>query len=400
MMTSLTTTPRTVLIPFVNNNDGGSYRVAAQLVDWLSAQDQLQGSRWRAQVVVPARTQHTGRFGAAHSLELPAWITEALKRRFRQQGLAHLALYRAARRYLTQHPPDLLHIHDEPTLLTWGSAAKHLGIPVLWHVHNQAPDPLDGYYLHLCQRLVLVARANRARFAKRRLPPHHTIYNAVDTGRFYPGTHAQRQCIRRQLGLEPGRFTLGFVGHLAARKRPEWALSATLELLRRGLAVQLVMVGDDPGGGYRARLEACAQQAGASQHVHLLGYRDDVPAVLRACDALVLTSTHDGEAFPLVVLEAMASALPVVATRAAGVPEAVTDGLTGYLSAPDDFAGFVRALAALASQPTRAAGLGTAGYRRARSSFTPQSFGASVVAAYDAALTERRAPSLSQGGTP
>src|SRR5690606_28347096 len=102
----------------------------------------------------------------------------------------------------------------------------------------------------------------------------------------------------------------------------------------------LVVVGEGPEG---ASLRAASRRdEAAARHVHWLGQRHDVPALLKAADVLVLPSRWEG--MPNVILEAMAAGRPVVATAVEGSRELVVPGRTGWLAAPEDVESLAGAL--------------------------------------------------------
>jgi glycosyltransferase involved in cell wall biosynthesis len=98
-----------------------------------------------------------------------------------------------------------------------------------------------------------------------------------------------------------------------------------------------------------ASVRAQAIELGIEQHAHLLGVRRDVPDVLNAFDIFAMSSETEG--LPLVVLEAMASNLPVVSTNVGGIPNVVEEGRTGYLVPVTDEAALTDRLAALVQDP-------------------------------------------------
>jgi glycosyltransferase involved in cell wall biosynthesis len=102
-----------------------------------------------------------------------------------------------------------------------------------------------------------------------------------------------------------------------------------------------------------------AAQMGVASAVSFLGVREDVSALLNACDVFALASFWEGH--PLSVMEAMAAGLPVVATAVGGVPEIVSDGVTGLLVEPGDVEAFANALRLLVRDPERRRQLGEAG---------------------------------------
>lgn len=254
-----------------------------------------------------------------------------------------LRLIMAARRYLETQRPALIHAHDESSALAWGVASLPYGIPLVWHVHQQLPQTFaDPFLRRLAKHIVLVSHANRVRFSGKPAPPMSVIYNGVDTSVFHPIPRAQQNTAP----------VIGFISNLVDRKRPQWLLRAISRLREDGVEAEALFAGADFSGGRKA---AALDQLALSESVHdryrYLGYRSDVIALLRSIDILVLPSERDKEAFPLIVLEAMACGVPVVATAVAGIPEAVVPGQTGELVDPDDFEGFVAALKKLVLRP-------------------------------------------------
>lgn len=110
-----------------------------------------------------------------------------------------------------------------------------------------------------------------------------------------------------------------------------------------------------------------ARLRGVENRVRFLGWRRDVPSLLQAMDLYVQPSLLEG--FGLSVLEAMASGLPVLATRTGGLPEVVRDGKTGDLVPPGDARRLAEGIARLLSDPQRCRAYGAEGEARARSEF-------------------------------
>jgi glycosyltransferase involved in cell wall biosynthesis len=146
-----------------------------------------------------------------------------------------------------------------------------------------------------------------------------------------------------------------------------------------------VLVGRDleQGGAYEATLRDEARRLGVADRVILAGYREDVPALLAGCDVFCLPSRAEG--MPLVVLEAMAQARPVVATAVGGTPELVVDGETGLLVPPDDVDALARALKRALSDPGLATRMGEAGRARVERDFSLAASTARVLSLYSEA---------------
>ena len=198
------------------------------------------------------------------------------------------------------------------------------------------------------------------------------ISNAVELGRYEDG--GCRGEARRALGVKGDEFVWLAAGRLAAAKEYPGLLRAFGALAdRRAL---LFVAGEGPLWG---ELVGLVEDMGLSGRVRLLGLRDDMAELYRASDALVLSSAWEG--MPNVVLEAMASAKPVVATAVGAVPEMVADGETGFVVPPGDHTGLASAMErmmGLAPEERRA--MGEAGRSRVRERHSVES----VVDAWEA----------------
>lgn len=159
-------------------------------------------------------------------------------------------------------------------------------------------------------------------------------------------------------------FTFGFVGNLIRHKGLRLAIEALSTITA---PCRLVVVGTGPD---EPDARHTALRHGVAERVEFLGRRSprEVEGIIGACDALVLPSSVEG--LPYVILEAMACSKPVVSTRAFGIPEAVVDGVTGFLVEPGDVAALLRALHALATDPSLCARMGHAGRARFEERFT------------------------------
>lgn len=179
--------------------------------------------------------------------------------------------------------------------------------------------------------------------------PVTQIYNGVDAEKYRPGNGRAR--IRAEFGLAADTPVIGVVGRLDPIKDHP-TLFRAFEIVRTALPeARLLVVGDGPE---RKRLES---QAGGG--VIFLGNRSDAPEILRALDLFVLPSLNEG--ISNTILEAMATGIPVVATRVGGNPELVEDGHTGILVKPRDFQSMASAILRYLQHPDLRAKHGEAG---------------------------------------
>ncbi len=193
----------------------------------------------------------------------------------------------------------------------------------------------------------------------------HVVANGVDPLRFRPGPTVDPD---PDAGPDAGPGAGPDVGLVVAwigSLEPVKGLDVLVDALERVDGVRVLLAGDGP---QRAHLEARLADAGLGGRVEVLGRVADPTTVLGRAGALVLTSL--AESCPLVLLQAMASGLPVVATTVGGVAEVVREGRDGLLVAPGEAADLAAALAALRDDPDRRVRMGRAARQRVRAAYT------------------------------
>jgi glycosyltransferase involved in cell wall biosynthesis len=189
------------------------------------------------------------------------------------------------------------------------------------------------------------------------------IGNGVDPARFHPAQDdAKRRKLRAALGANDAEVVILMVGRLVAEK-------GYVELIEamRGVEAKLWVVGErldsDHAGPVEHAVEEAERDPVLKRRVRFLGYRGDVPALMRAADIYTLPSHREG--MPRSVIEAMMSGLPVVGTDIRGTREEVVREETGILVPVKDAAALADALARLVADPALRTGWGRAGRARA-----------------------------------
>jgi glycosyltransferase involved in cell wall biosynthesis len=155
------------------------------------------------------------------------------------------------------------------------------------------------------------------------------IYNGIELHQFHCPEGTGRGRIRQEFGIPDNHFLFIHVGRQVPQKNQLCLISSFGDLLLRNPNCTLLMIGDGPLEG---SLREKAQKLGIIDRVLFAGMRRDVPQLLHACDAFVLSSLWEG--FPNAVIEAMAASVPVIATRAGGTMEVVEEGVSGFLISP------------------------------------------------------------------
>ncbi|MCS7038684.1 MAG: glycosyltransferase family 4 protein [Caldilineales bacterium] len=346
----------------------------------------LDPARFRPVVLTPTDLRYEGRLSRAltaaglahHAVDMPV-----LRRRYLSPtGLPGfwkrlLTGTRQVQRLAVAEEARLIHSN---TAAVWGGAlaARRLRLPHVWHIHELITEPV------LVRRLVagMVARyADRVVAISRAVADHlladqpglaarlTVIPDAVDTDRFHP--QVDGVSLRRAWGVAADEVLVGVVGRISAWKGQEVFIEALAQARRQAPNLCGVIVGDVvPGEGWRR--DELVRRAGERRLGDCLiwaGYREDVPQVMAALDVLVLPSVRP-EPFGMVVLEAMATGKPVVATAHGGPLETVRDGETGYLVPPGRPEPLAAALAQLAQQPDLRRRLGQGGRERVCRHFT------------------------------
>jgi len=197
----------------------------------------------------------------------------------------------------------------------------------------------------LCDFTSQVSQAGLERYLAVRAAPRHKIrvvHNGIDIQRFCFSA-SERERVRTELGAGEAFVWLA-VGRLEPQKDYPVLIQSFAQLGRNDSV--LWIAGE---GRLREELENLVRALGLEGRVRLLGKRDDIPALMSAADAFVLSSLSEG--FPLVIIEAMACELPVVATDSGGPREIVEDGQTGFLVPPKDPGALAQAMLRLMNLP-------------------------------------------------
>lgn len=283
-------------------------------------------------------------------------------------GLQALSYIRRIRRRLAQLEPDAVFCNDMRGLLTFGMAARTLGVPVMiWDKLDRPHGWLDHLQLPLAQINAIISNAVAGKYPRWQRHWFRNrivlVPNGVDSSLF-----ERAPAIRPKLGLASDDVVFAVIGAVTWRKGQDRVLAVFEDLAREVPRARLVIVGgpttpDDEQ--YLARLPLRADR-----RVLWLGLRRDVPEIMRSIDVLVVPSRQEG--MGQVVLEGMAAGRPVVAARAGGLPEVVRNGDTGLLFDGDDPQQLLVSLVRLGRSPDLREQFGRAGQLMVRSRYNRQ----------------------------
>jgi glycosyltransferase involved in cell wall biosynthesis len=284
----------------------------------------------------------------AQSLGIPIESLEMRRGVADPRGL--LRLVRLARRY----KPDVLHSHMVHANLMARALRLFVRVPVtVSTIHNIFEGGrlrMAAYRLTnaLVDQMTIVSEAAADRFVTERIVPRsllRVVPNGVDTDRFRNLPAGTRERLRREWGVE-GEFVWLAVGRFEIAKDYPNLLRAFVSVRQQHPEAVLLLVGR---GSLQGETEALARDLGLGGAVRFLGVRQDIPEVMNAADGYVMSSAWEG--MPIVLLEAAAAALPIVATTVGGNEEVVRDGESGFLVPPRDHEALAKAMGRLAAMP-------------------------------------------------
>ena len=279
-------------------------------------------------------------------------------------------------RLLIREKPTIVHTHTSKAGILGRLAARLTGVPVI--VHTPHGHVFYGHFNPVVTRFFLWIETVFAFFTvkiialtegERNDLIHYavcksdklaTIHSGVKTDRFLKA-RVNRKKKKKTLGLDPNRQVVGTVGWLLPIKGPGYLLRAMVHVWQECGPVDLVFVGK---GQLEHDLKKEAMQLGVSEKVKFLGWRDDIHEIIPIFDVFVLPSLNEG--MGRVLVEAMASGRPIVASRTGGIPDLVQHGQTGLLVAPADELGLADAIQRILRDPKKAEIMGQKGKARSR----------------------------------
>ncbi len=267
----------------------------------------------------------------------------------RMRGKFDLRPARRIARIVRSEGYRLIHAHTVRTAMVGALAARLAGVPLVYHVHSPAARnstrrwadrfsaAVERFSLRSAARLIAVSESLAGEMVRRGIPGERitVVHNGVPALYEVPFRRTPR-----------GQWTLGTVALFRPRKGLEVLLDAFAILRRQKYSLRLKAVGAFETSEYERTIRARVERLGLQETIDWTGFTGDVTSELLTLDLFVLPSLF-GEGLPMVVLEAMAAGVPVVAAAVEGVPEAVRNGQDGLLTIPGDAGDLARTVAAV-----------------------------------------------------
>jgi glycosyltransferase involved in cell wall biosynthesis len=264
----------------------------------------------------------------------------------------------------------IVHTHSSKAgiLGRWG--ARLAGADVVIHTihgfgfNEHQPSPIRAFIMLLekltamiTDKLIAVSKANIQKGVENGIFPVQKavlIRSGIEVEEFR-GVKIDKREKKKELGVEPTLPLVTMIGCLKPQKAPlDYVEVAHLVLKEKN--TYFILVGD---GILRERVEKRVAALGLGKRFRLLGWRRDIPEILAATDVFCLTSLWEG--LPRVLPQAMSIGVPIVATKVDGTPEAVTDGVNGFLLEPHDVKGMAEKIVYFLDHPEKAIDMGDRG---------------------------------------
>jgi glycosyltransferase involved in cell wall biosynthesis len=310
---------------------------------------------------------------------------EELRKRFRANGVEVEAInygrgvlhyYRELGRIIRKYSVTAVHIafFNYFNLIPWLARLRRVRY-VIYQERNSGVVQAKSWRKRLLRlraglaalpmtRVIAISEYIRQQLIEAGIPGHKIFlaYNGVDTQRFSPDPTAREHWAKR-FAVEPDEAIITSIAALLPFKHAEVVIEAFGLLMKRGVKARLFMAGN---GAMGPMLEERCRQLSISEAVHWLG-NVNPERLLQASDIFVLASV--GEAFGMVLAEALACGVPVVGSRSGAIPEIVEDGKTGFLATPLDPASFADAIERLVRDGRVRRDMGRRGLERVRQHF-------------------------------
>lgn len=307
--------------------------------------------------------------------------------------IAQVGLISRLRRQITDFKPTLVHSHLWPAAHTTSIALAGSGIPHVVHVQDTRPwlagSTIRDRLMRALNRATLaitnpeyVAVSTRtmeynARHLGIELNKFHVVYNGCDAAFLQHSSQSQDDGNRT--------VVIGTAGRFSPEKGHEILLNAVAILARKGTDIKLRIVG---GGSLRERYLQFVDREELNHVVEIGSVTHDMLNFYRSLDVFVLPSLGC-EGLPLTILEAMGSALPVIATDVAGSAEVIRDGVDGLIVAPGDALALADAIGSLCADSTLRQAMGKKAAQRVSENFTDRAMVDGVYAVYTRILQQR-----------
>ncbi|MFX0205357.1 MAG: glycosyltransferase [Candidatus Hodarchaeota archaeon] len=304
---------------------------------------------------------------------------------FQCRGRFDPKLILSLRNFMNKNNTNILHCHGYKANIYGIIAAKNNTKTITTnHLWKRSTLPLklycflDSIIIRFFDRITAVSDEIREEMIRKRIDSSRIIVidNGVCIERFCKDSNGEN--IRNEFNIPTETIIAGVVGSLSKEKGHIYLLKSFKEVLEIFPKLKLLIVGD---GYLRGELKNKVREWSIENNVIFTGTRKDIPKILSSIDIFVLPSLKEG--LPMVLLEAMASKKPIIATRVGGVPKAIKNNESGILIESKDAVGLKKALINLLKDKDKAELLGTNAYKMAKNRFSSKIMAQKYISLYE-----------------
>ena len=281
----------------------------------------------------------------------------------------------------------LVHFHDAHSAAV-GSVAASLAKVPFRIITRRVDFPLKKNYfsrrkyMKNIDAIIAISEGVKKVLVEGGVDPENVevISSGIDFSSFEEDSSAltSKDYLHREFSFAVDDYLVGIVAHLADHKGHQYLIQATKILKQQAPKIKTIIVGEGP---LSMELDRQAKELDVEDIIFFLGFRKDIPKILSSLDLFVLSSHLEGMGSS--ILDAMASRLPVVATKVGGIPEVVIHGETGLLVPPRNPSALARAILMLYSDKTLASRLGQKGYELVHRKFSAEAMADKVMRLYE-----------------
>ena len=274
---------------------------------------------------------------------------------------------------------DILHANSLGSHIYSFFAAKLIGIPNIWHLHDILIKRISNRLLckflsKTASQIIVVSYAVKKSLIGFGVDSNKikVVYNGLDLKRWNPEIY-DKSYLYKEFEINGSFFKIGIIGYLGECKGQEILLNAAVYLLKKGYKnLRFYIVGDElfkNENRYKESLYQISKINNLDDYVTFTGRRNDIPSILSFLDIIVACSRCP-DSLPTAILEAMAMGKVVIGTNIGGIPEMIINDETGILIPPNDPEALAKAILDLINQPDKIKEMGIKARERIKSNFT------------------------------
>jgi glycosyltransferase involved in cell wall biosynthesis len=287
--------------------------------------------------------------------------------------------------YVRQYRFDLMHSHMLSPHVAGLIASKLTGVPLIWHIHYIMPSLL--YRIALPDHIIFVSQyVARQAFPVNTFTQASVIYNGIQFSSQSEGQQTFGK-VRNEFGIKKEQPLAAIIGMLSPIKGQLEVTKAWKEVVHTYPDAKLLIVGQPAplvGDIYLKSIQDFIKNENLQESVILTGFRSDIPDILQAIDVYISFTNNDANSIS--VIEAMAAGKAIIGANSGGMPELISNGVSGVLVDNGDITGLAKAIVSLFADPSKRQELGIAARTKALEAFTLSQYVDRVKSIYEQLL--------------